>query len=437
MPRALRVVGLIGLLTVTAVPAVVAQPGSDQRVGRDAYGNPIVVTAIEPRLIGVFARAAGVPMGIEVAPGAPRKTAPTTLTGLTIREALDAMAAADRRYEWRELNGVMVLRSRAAWERGDHPLHAPVPPVLLPDIRGRNALSLIAALLGAPQYKDAAFGDTKRFSLRVDGGTVLDVLNATVSAHGGLAWVFAKNLTVDAMFPFTVTLLSGGTGTGCGVPGHPPEQPVDVSRYADAQLLSVGGSAAVLERIVGNGPNERALVVYGPSVWDLANATKVPMGIEVLGSGRLPLRAEIPATGRTLRDVLNAMVAIDPRYEWREMDGVIVIRPTASWNDPGSLFFRIVPEVQMHDASPQEAIERLARELGNSGPLGSIPNGKPLSIDAPRGTVLDLLNAIVRAHGELFWSLEPAKPAAAARSGYPYTLVFGVMGGGGLGIVVR
>ena len=214
---------------------------------------------------------------------------------------------------------------------------------------------------------------------------------------------------------------------------------MDVSRYADAPLFSAGGSAAVLDRIVRTGASDRPLVVNGPfpsAVRDLANATMVPMGIEFLGPGNPPRSAEIPATGRTLREVLDAMVAIDPRYEWREMDGVIVIRPTASWNDPQSLLFRLVPGERMHDVSPQEAVERLARQLGHNGRLVGIPGGKLLSIDAPQGTVLDFANTIVRAHGEMIWTLEPTTRLGAS-AGYRYTFNFGTMGGGGLGFEVR
>ena len=334
------------------------------------------------------------------------------------------------------MNGVTVLRSSAAWQRGDHPLNGSVPAIQLPGIRARNALSLIAALLDAPQYKEVQFGDTKRFALRVDTGTVLDVLNATVSAHGELAWAFEAK-PADSMFPFSVMLLSGASGSGCGVPGRSPRQAVDVLRYADAPLFSAGGSAAVLDRIVRIGASGRPLVVNGPSaVRDLANATRVPMGIEFLGPGNPPRSAEIPATGRTLREVLDAMVAIDPRYEWREMDGVIVIRPTASWNDPQSLLFRLVPGERMDDVSPQEAVERLARQLGHNGRLGGIPGGKLLSIDAPQGTVLDFANTIVRAHGEMIWTLEPTTRLGAS-AGYRHTFNFGTMGGGGLGFEVR
>jgi hypothetical protein len=237
-----------------------------------------------------------------------------------------------------------------------------------------------------------------------------------------------------------VSIYSGASGNGCGVPGRPPFAPVNVARYVDPPALAVGGSSAVLDRIVGIGPNELPLVVNGPSPWavhQLANATRIPMGIEFLAPGNRPLTAEIPASGRPLRDVLDAMIAVNPQYEWREMDGVVVIRPVAAWNDSQSLLFRIVPPVRMIEATLQEAVQRLAREVGYPHAVGEIAAGRRLSLDLPQGSVLDLVNAIVRTHGELTWTLEPEPPLDGARAGFRYTLVIGVMGGPGLGFGVR
>jgi hypothetical protein len=161
MSRPLSVLPSLVLSTILAVPAAVAQPSLNQRIGPNEFGAPIIVTTIDPQLIGAVSRAAGVPMGIEVASGAAVRADPKTLTGLTIRAALDVISAVDSRYEWREMNDVIVLRTLDAWNRPDHPLHERVQPLLLHDIRGRNALYLIAALLGAPQYQDVWFGETK------------------------------------------------------------------------------------------------------------------------------------------------------------------------------------------------------------------------------------------------------------------------------------
>ena len=417
-----------------------AQSALDKIIGADGAGEPIVITHVEAQVIGRIAKAADAPMGIEIAPGRAPKSRPRKLTGLTIRAAVEVLSEIDPRYEWREVNGVIVLRAPSAWSAQDHPLALPVQQLELRDIRARNALSVVAAFLGAPQYADTQLGDTKRFSVHLNGGTVFDLLNAVVSAHGELAWSFeGARITPMNGFPFIVTIYAGSTGTGCGVPGHSPDSPVNVARYADPPVLAKGGSTAVLDRIVGRGPNQLRLVVHGPSesgVFDLANATRVPMGIEFLNPASHFQVPDIPATGRTLREVLDAMIAVDPRYEWREMDGVIVIRPVGAWNDPRDMLFRIVEPIHLIDVTPDDAIRRIAREVGYPHPITAFP-GKPMSLDLPQGTVLDLANAIVRAHGELTWALVPDPPLDGAAVGYTHTFTFRVMGGVGIGFGAR
>ena len=71
MSRTVPVLPMLALFTILVAPAAVAQPALDKRIGLNEFAAPVVITTIEPPLIGTVARAAGVPMGIEVAPGAP------------------------------------------------------------------------------------------------------------------------------------------------------------------------------------------------------------------------------------------------------------------------------------------------------------------------------------------------------------------------------
>jgi hypothetical protein len=435
MPVNLRVVALLALVAGLPVAAH-AQGLLDRTIGSGEFSTPIIAAQVDDQLIGALARAAGVPMGIELATEPEPKRAGTPLTGLTVSAALDAIIAIDPRYEWRDMNGTIVLRTREAWASGWHPLHDQVPPVLLGDIRGRNALSYVAAWLGGPQCRDIQFGDSTRFTLQFDGGTVLDLLNAVVRAHGELAWSFAPRPTSPS-FPYMVTLFIGSSGTGCGVPGLRPAEPVDPALFLEPLRLDGAAAPPVLERIVGSGPHDRPLVLYGPvpsSVGALAAAARVPMGIEFLGPPPRPSISRITATGRRVRDVLDAMIAVDPRYEWREMHGVIVIRPAAAWYDPESLLFRPVPPIEMIDVLTGEAIARLGRELGRED-AAAFPETRRISLDLPPGTILDFANAIVRAHGELTWTLAPTEPDGVLS--YPYVLTFGIVGGGGGGVGVR
>lgn len=82
----------------------------------------------------------------------------------------------------------------------------------------------------------------------------------------------------------------------------------------------------------------------------------------------------VDARGGTLREALDAVVVRNRRYEWHEMEGVVVVRPRAAWRDPGHPLLRPMPA---------------ERESGFSG-----------------GTLLDRLNAAVRAPGGMHWSLQ-------------------------------
>jgi hypothetical protein len=59
---------------------------------------------------------------------------------------------------------------------------------------------------------------------------------------------------------------------------------------------------------------------------DLAFAAQIPIGVELL-PGAEPASKGLRVTGLTVRDALIALMAVDPRYDWREFDGVIVVRP--------------------------------------------------------------------------------------------------------------
>ena len=429
-------VATLVLLLGVATPKVHAQVDFDRVIGRDEYSRPIVVKALDGDTIGVVARLAGVPMGIEVAQGVSRQThKPVTLTGHTVSEALELIAALDDRYEMRQMEGVFVLRTREAWQRSDHPLHAGVPPILLPNIRIGNALLLIASFLGAPQSRGgSSLTDTKRFTLDLRAGTVLDLLNATVRAHGEIAWAFESNSPAPSL-PYTVTLSAAG---GYAVPGVQRE-PVDVSLYAERPLPPPASSSALADRIVGTTSDDRPVIVRGPfasALSLLGTATKVPMGIEFLGPEYPALGEDISATGRTLRDVLDAIIAVDPRYEWRELPGVIVIRPAVAWRDPDSVLFRLVPAVEMTDTSLTDAVSRVARFMGHPSPI-VMPSGTTISLNQPQGTVLDLVNAVVRAHGEMFWELRRETEPSVIQQGYRYVFTFFMMGGHGKGFAMR
>jgi hypothetical protein len=133
-------------------------------------------------------------------------------------------------------------------------------------------------------------------------------------------------------------------------------------------------------------------------VVSIATRLGVPLGFEAVGalSERVssPFRTQssrddrkivsvrprpLDLRGVTLRQALDAAVAVDHRYEWREMDGVVVVRPRSAWRDPEHPLLRPVTATQLNEAG--------------------------MSRDLEGATVFDVINTAVRAHGPSQWSL--------------------------------
>jgi hypothetical protein len=114
---------LLGTATTRAQEAVLDRP-----IGADHLGVA-VVWAPEAIAHGLWARriaqAARVPVVFEVAAPMPFTGLPerVNLTGLTVREALDALVGRDPRYTWRQVGETVVIRPTPAWDDASHPLH--------------------------------------------------------------------------------------------------------------------------------------------------------------------------------------------------------------------------------------------------------------------------------------------------------------------------
>jgi hypothetical protein len=137
-------------------------------------------------------------------------------------------------------------------------------------------------------------------------------------------------------------------------------------------------------------------------------------------------------TGMPLRTALELLEGLDARYEWREMDGVVVFRPVTAWNDPNDPLFRLLPSVQFHDVPTSKAIGVLVSSLG--GPdSAELPDTRTVSVDVPTGNVLELLNAFARAHSELTWEWAEFGAREVRRRGGRYSLTCYQFAGSGRG----
>jgi hypothetical protein len=88
---------------------------------------------------------------------------------------------------------------------------------------------------------------------------------------------------------------------------------------------------------------------HGPKGTRLGRETAIGRASRLGGKSRLTRLSgkrspTLDIRGTTLRQALDAVVAKDRRYEWRYIDGVVVVRPASAWRDPGHPLLRTVSE---------------------------------------------------------------------------------------------
>ena len=151
----------------------------------------------------------------------------------------------------------------------------------------------------------------------------------------------------------------------------------------------------------------------------LASSAKVPMGFEQ--AGPLPTssgpRTPQPLDGMTLRQVLDLIVGLDPRYTWREVDGVAVVRPSAAWSNQDDALNRRVQNIHWASVKARQTLDRLTSVIFDA-PVTVTPgsvNPRTFAVDIADGTVIQVLNAAAKAGG-LFWWTQTEKTASGSEA---------------------
>jgi hypothetical protein len=173
---------------------------------------------------------------------------------------------------------------------------------------------------------------------------------------------------------------------------------------------------------------------------EVAWAARIPIGYEApedeLWEPAPPSRT-MNVAGQTVEQVLNAIVALQPRYGWSEDDGVIHLRPKTAVADPNNVLNRRVEMFVLNETTLQLALREvhfsLRPELRQEGITGS--EGGPTALGLRRftvsvgqTTVRGVLDAIVKAHGASSWSVTYTPDSGAAP---PYRISFHTFDGWG------
>jgi len=167
----------------------------------------------------------------------------------------------------------------------------------------------------------------------------------------------------------------------------------------------------------------------------LARSVRVPIGFEEVAQepeepvgdlAKVPIAQRTPLIGLTIARALDALVAADPRYSWREYDDVLVIRPVGAWRDPTHFLHETLGPIELKAKRGIVIVRELYDQKGLpmkwsiGGVLGEPPQGGrdlnvPISVTLPSANMLDVLNGVTKSHGQLSWLIEYSRGYAEFR----------------------
>jgi len=124
-----------------------------------------------------------------------------------------------------------------------------------------------------------------------------------------------------------------------------------------------------------------------------------------------------PNTGAVLmgvsaREAFDKLVELMPDYRWKEIDGVVVVRPNAAWDDPRDPLNFVTGPFDVKNVHVNDVLEVMLHAVVEPlvAPHLTVVNpNRPIdnlvSVTFPGGTMLDALNAVIRARGRAEWQV--------------------------------
>ncbi|MDE3156626.1 MAG: hypothetical protein KGN76_16110 [Acidobacteriota bacterium] len=149
----------------------------------------------------------------------------------------------------------------------------------------------------------------------------------------------------------------------------------------------------------------------------IGRASHVPLGIEPSQHPLPPPPYEDPAApptevrfdDMTVRQAFDTLVKLDPRYGWRDLDGVAVLRPVRAWADPHHFLNRSIGTIKYDRTSPEDMLGRLVAWLYGEPPrrdaLGVSQSGDSFPLEVKEGPILMALVATAKADGDMYWRI--------------------------------
>src|SRR6267378_873957 len=156
---------------------------------------------------------------------------------------------------------------------------------------------------------------------------------------------------------------------------------------------------------------------FGAMVGQVARQVGVLVGFENTAdcflSPRLDARLHSePLAAASGREAFNYLTNLMPKYSWKEMNGVVVVRPTLSWEDRSNVLnlptksFTVTEQrlddvihTMLHNVVPIAFVSH--KDVRNAGRLSE----RRVTMTFRGGSLLDALNALAEAHQDMEWQL--------------------------------
>jgi hypothetical protein len=185
-------------------------------------------------------------------------------------------------------------------------------------------------------------------------------------------------------------------------------------------LMSIGSVAvgALQNLPLGRGPYVGLPLTTASlqrAIAEMAWASGRPIGFEAVPAEPwqpTPAATTLNVMGKTVEEMLDALVARDVRYSWSEENAVLHLRPRASRRDSNSPLNRKIDAFAVRDVTLADASHEihflLQPELRGLVIVGSGIAAHQLGlrrfdVNIANTTVLGVLDAIVMAHGASSW----------------------------------
>jgi hypothetical protein len=226
------------------------------------------------------------------------------------------------------------------------------------------------------------------------------------------------------------------------------------SRYSIPVVLGFLVSMLSIQTVAQERLSERVLTAVGPEdagffaspnlgeeqlrflLALIARSARVPLGFEEVAAiprpfdgnlSTIPSSARVVLIGLRVGEALDALVSADPRYSWREQDGVILIRPVEAWANSEHFLHQRFAGFGLHDSTMSDVVKAVYAQFGlrivygEGGVLGEPPGRdtsleKRMDFEVPSGTMVEALNSVVRAHGGLGWMVHYAYPPGGVKT---------------------